>query len=108
MDKNNPDEMSNEDLENDIVEKRKENPTGNQESLNKSTAAEGELKTPLEDPASVTNIRSGYNPDEEQDVDDLVHRQAEEQQDSQDGSLPDPEEVGNWENNEDDVNKISS
>jgi hypothetical protein len=94
MDKNNPDEMSNEDLENDIVEKRKENPTGNQESLNKSTAAEGELKSPLEDADSVTNIRSVSK--------------AEEQQDSQDGSLPDPEEVGNWENNEDDTNKISS
>ena len=49
MDNNNPAEMSNEDLEKDMEQRKLETPTGNQEKLNKSTAAEGTLKTPEQD-----------------------------------------------------------
>lgn len=101
MDNNNPAEMSNEDLEKDMQHR-------NQENVNKSTAAEGTLKEIDEDEATRTSMHTAYKGDEEQDLDDLVHEQAAEVEDSQDGSLPDPEEVGNWESNEDDINKISS
>ncbi len=52
MNNDNPAEMSNEDLEKDTQQRNLETPTGNQENLNKSTAAEGTLKTPEEDESS--------------------------------------------------------
>lgn len=107
MDNNNPAEMSNEDLENDMKQKNLETPKGNQEKLNKSTAAEGSLKTLEEDESSKVNIHTAYKATEEQDLDDLVHTQASEEELSHNGSMPDPEEVGNWENKDDDINKIS-
>ncbi|MCW3109648.1 MAG: hypothetical protein JWQ09_4154 [Segetibacter sp.] len=100
MDNNNPSEMTNEDLEKDMQQK-------NQENLNKSTAAEGTIKEIDEDEATRISMHTAYKGDEEQDMDDLVHEQAAEEEDSQDGSIPDPEEVANWENNEDDLNKFS-
>lgn len=105
MDNNNPAEMSNEDLEKDMQQRSAENnTTGNQENVNKSTAAEGTLKTPEQHEATALTTNS-YNPMEEQDLDDLVHKQA--QEDPQDGSLPDPDVIPEWED-EDDENKISS
>jgi len=100
MDNNNPAEMSNEDLEKDMQEKR--------QNESKSTAAEGTLKTPVQDESSKIQRDTVYKVDEEQDLDDLVHTKAAAAEDSQDGSIPDPEEVGNWENNEMDADKISS
>ena len=93
MDNNNPAEMSNEDLEKDMEQKNKEaKEAGNQEFVNKSSAAEGSgLLTPENDPASIDRIKAITNPEEE---------------DSQDGSLPDPEEIKNWETKED-PNKVS-
>ncbi len=91
---NNPAEMSNEDLENDM---KGNNPVQNQENVNKSTAAEGELKTPAEEPSSAVAHETTFNSNKEQDIDDLVHRQAEEKHN---GTMPDPEEVSNWEDRE--------
>lgn len=104
---NNPAEMSNQDLEKNAQQRKLETPTGNQENLNKSTAAEGTLKPVDADEAAHAAIHTTFKADEEQDMDDLVHTKAAEEEDSQDGSIPDPEEVGNWENNEEDMNKIS-
>ena len=108
MANDNPAEMSNQDLENDMEQKNSELTKGNQETVNKSTAAEGDLITPDQDEASRINMTTAYKADEEQDLDDLIHTQAAEEVDSQDGSIPDPEEIGNWESNDDDINKISS
>ena len=91
MDNNNPAEMSNTDLEKDMQQKNEEgNDFKNEENVNKSTAAEGTLKTPDEDESSKINMSTAYKQDEEQDLDDLVHAKAKE---SHNGSLPDPEEV---------------
>ena len=108
MENDNPANMSNEDLENDMDQRNSQMSKGNQEKVNKSTAAEGELKTPDLDESSRINMHTVYKVDEEQDLDDLVHTQATEEIDAQDGSMPDPEEIGNWESNDDDINKISS
>ena len=107
MDNNNPAEMSNQDLENEMQQYNAET-EGNQEDVNKSTAAEGTLKTPEADELSKINVSTVYKDDQEQDLDDLVHTQAAEKEITHNGSMPDPEEVGNWENNDDDLNKISS
>lgn len=107
MDNNNPAEMSNEDLEKDTQQRNLETPKGNQEKLNKSTAAEGMLKTPEEDESSKINRDTVYKADSEQDMDDLMHTRANEKEINHNGSMPDPEEVGNWENNEDNNNKFS-
>jgi hypothetical protein len=107
MDNNNPAEMSNQDLENDMQQKTAET-KGNQEHVNKSSAAEGTLKEIDEDEATRASVRSVYKGDEEQDLDDLVHTQATEALDSQDGSLPDPEALDHWEMDDDDPVKISS
>ena len=101
MNNNNPAEMTNEDLEKDMENYKS---TGNQENVSKSTAAEGTLKTPDEDQSSAVNLHTAYNAGTEQDLDDLVHRKAEE--DSHNGNLPDPEDIPAWED-EDDDNKIS-
>ena len=99
---NNPDEMSNMDLENDMQQgKTGKKLTGNQEDVSLSTAAEGTLKTP---PAG--SQRAPRTAGEERDVDDLVHQRGEE--DSQDGSLPNPDDTPEWEDDEIDDNKISS
>ncbi|WP_018614858.1 hypothetical protein [Segetibacter koreensis] len=91
MDNNNPAEMSNNDLEKDMQQKNLEqNKPVNEENVNKSTAAEGTLKTPEEDESSKINMSTAYKQDEEQDLDDLVHVRAKE---SHNGSLPDPEEA---------------
>lgn len=91
MDSNNPAEMSNTDLEKDMQQKNeRENNSANEENVNKSTAAEGTLKTPDEDESSKVNMSTAYKKDEEQDLDDLVHQRAKE---SHNGSLPDPEEA---------------
>lgn len=60
MNNNNPAEMSNEDLEKDAQQTNPETQKGNQEKLNKSTAAEGTLKTPEED-----HSQDGSMPDPE-------------------------------------------
>jgi hypothetical protein len=90
MNNNNPAEMSNEDLEKDMEQKNLETPKGNQEKLNKSTAAEGTLKTPEQDESSKENGQAA-----EKEASDL-------------GTMPDPEALDNWESNDDDPNKISS
>jgi hypothetical protein len=99
--------MSNEDLEKDMEQRKQETPTGNQEKLNKSTAAEGTLKTPEQDESSKVNIQTVHKAEEEQDLDDLIHRQATEKEVSA-GTMPDPEALDTWETNDDDINKISS
>ena len=90
MDNNNPAEMSNSDLEKDMQQKNEDAHFENKEDANKSTAAEGTLKTPEEDESSKINMSTVYKENEEQDLDDLVHTRAKE---SHDGSLPDPEEA---------------
>lgn len=106
MDNNNPAEMSNQDLENDMQQSSAE-AKGNQEHVNKTSAAEGTLKTPEQDESSKINLSTVYKSDEEQDLDDLVHTQAAEEA-IHEGSMPDPEALDNWETNDDDINKISS
>jgi hypothetical protein len=92
MDNNNPAEMSNEDLEKDMEQRNKETSKGSQEHVQKSTASEGELLTPADDLAAAPKVdASGFIVDE----------------DSQDGSLPDPEALDSWETNDDDPDKIS-
>lgn len=91
MDNNNPAEMSNNDLEKDMQQKNEEEKNADsEENVNKSTAAEGTLKTSDEDESSKINMSTAYKEDQEQDLDDLVHVRAKE---SHDGSLPDPEEA---------------
>ncbi len=107
MDNNNPAEMSNQDLENDMEQKNLETPKSNQEKLNKSTASEGTLKTPEQDESSKINMQTVKKADEEQDLDDLVHTQAAEKEAGA-GTMPDPEALDTWESNNDDLNKISS
>lgn len=101
MNNNNPAEMTNEDLEKDMENNKS---SGNQENVSKSTAAEGILKTPDEDQSSAVNQHTAYKADNEQDLDDLVHRRS--QEDSHNGNLPDPEDIPTWED-EDDDNKMS-
>lgn len=91
MDNNNPAEMSNSDLEKDMIQKKEDSSSFvDEEDVNKSTAAEGTLKTPDEDESSKINMITAFKENQEQDLDDLVHTRAKE---SHDGSLPDPEEV---------------
>lgn len=99
---NNPAEMTNEDLEKDM--QNSNNRTGNREDVSKSTAAEGTLKTPREDTSSAVSQHTAYNAGNEQDLDDLVHRRAEEE--SHNGTLPNPEDIPAWEG-EDDDDKMS-
>jgi len=106
MNNDNPDEMSNLDLENDMQQRNNEKKlAGNQEDVSLSTAAEGTLKTPSEDTSSAAGHHTSHNAGEEKDLDDLVHRRAEE--DSQDGSLPNPEDVPAWEGDETDDDKMT-
>ncbi|MCW3115084.1 MAG: hypothetical protein JWR18_3480 [Segetibacter sp.] len=107
MDNNNPAEMSNQDLENDMQQNSAETTKGNQEHVQKSSAAEGTLKTPEQDESSKINLNTVYKGDEEQDLDDLVHTQAAEEV-AHEGNMPDPEALDSWETNDDDINKISS
>lgn len=92
--------MSNEDLEKDM-EQRNAKTSGNQEHVNKSSASEGSLLHPSEDPASVKNL---VPEDKEAKLDPTGNIITEE--DSQDGSMPDPEEAKLWEN-KDDSDKMS-
>lgn len=106
MDNNNPAEMSNEDLEKDMQKSNEGgNRAANQENINKSTAAEGTLKTPSQDSSSAVSHHTSYNEGQEQDLDDLVHRQAEEE--IHNGNLPSPEDIPAWEGDETDNDKIS-
>jgi hypothetical protein len=74
----NPNDMSNEDLEKDMQQKHTENDLkGNQENIKKTTAAEGTLITPEQDP----NNKAAINSDDQT------------RQSGEDGSLPDPEET---------------
>jgi len=107
MPNDNPAEMTNQDLENDMQRNAGDGGNQNQEAVSKSSAAEGSLKTPEQDESSKINMNDTILHNEEQDSDDLVHGQAAED-DSQDGSMPDPEALDNWESNDDDPNKISS
>ena len=100
MSNENPAEMSNADLEKDMEQRNLETPKGNQEKLNKSTAAEGTLLTPDQDPFSKSNLRKTSNQSDDP--------QLTSDEDSQDGSGPDPEAMSNWENNDDDLSHISS
>ena len=95
MENRNPAEMSNEDLEKDMEQYNREaKMAGNQEHVNKSSATEGALLTPETDPFSVDKIGASNITDVERD------------EDSQDGSMPDPEALDQWET-EEDPNKIS-
>jgi hypothetical protein len=77
MEKNNPNNMSNEDLEKDMQQLSSENnATGNQEHVNKSTAAEGDLIDPDQD-AHHKELGEDLGPKEG----------------GEDGSLPDSEEL---------------
>lgn len=85
MESNNPNNMSNQDLENDMQQLSSENNLqGNQEKVNKSTATEGTLKEPEQDPHQkgavdfFGNIKSDSNDDQEG---------------GKDGSMPDSEEL---------------
>lgn len=106
MANDNPAEMTNQDLENDM-QQHPVKTSGDQEQVKTTSAAEGTLKTPQQDAHSIMNLGRASGGNEEDDPDDLVHSRAAEA-DSQDGSLPDPEDAGDWESNDDDVNKISS
>jgi hypothetical protein len=90
MDNDNPAEMSNEDLEKDMQQKNQEN-KDNQEHVSKSSASEGQLLDPSKDPASVHNLSSGAATE----LDSAGNIKYE---GNQDGSMPDPEETGLWEN----------
>lgn len=105
MDSNNPAEMSNANLEKDMQQKNEEiKHSANQENVSKSTAAEGTLISPSEDPSSAIARSTTYDAGKEQDLDDLVHRQPDEKHN---GTMPDPEEVSNWEDREIDNDKMS-
>jgi hypothetical protein len=103
MENENPNKKSNEDLEKDVQQLSKENNLqGNQENVNKSTAAEGELISPEQD---IHHKAVGdFAGDKERDLDDLVHSK-----DSQDGSIPDSEELSLEEEEDgyDDPDKIT-
>lgn len=103
MENNNPNNMSNEDLEKDTQKLSSENNLqGNQENLNKSTAAEGTLIEPEQD---IHRKGAGdYLGNKERDLDDLAHQQG-----GEDGSLPDSEELSLEEEEDgyDDPDKIS-
>lgn len=91
MNNSNPAEMSNQDLEDDM-QQRNETDNNNQENVQTSTATEGELINPSDDPAEAQQVdASGFIVDEA----------------SQDGSAPDPEALESWESNDEDMNKIS-
>jgi len=103
MNNDNPAEMSNSDLEKDMDKSAAGNTnTINQEDINKSTAAEGTLK----DPSSFVSHHTSHHSGEERDLDDVVHQRSQEE-DSQDGSLPNPEDVPAWEGDEIDDDKMS-
>jgi hypothetical protein len=104
MENENPNTKSNEDLEKDMHQLSKENDLkGNQENVNRSTAAEGDLISPDQD--THHKAVGDYAGDKERDLDDVVH-----QGDSQDGSVPDSEELSLEEEEDgyDDPDKISS
>ena len=64
MSNDNPNSMSNDDLEKDVSQHRAENEDlGNQQNVNKSTAAEGELLDPEQEPHQV---KDGNLPDSEE------------------------------------------
>ena len=85
--------MSNEDLEKDMEQKKQET-SGNQEFVNKSSASEGKLLDTSNDPASVENI-SGTGEEVKLDASGGIVSE-----DSQDGSGPDPESMSQWESND--------
>ena len=103
MDNNNPAEMSNQDLENDMEQKNHN--SRNQENVKKTTASEGKLLDPSNDPASVQNLSSGKQT--ELDSSGNIKSDNVKSEGNQDGSMPDPEEVDLWENN-DTGDKMSS
>ncbi len=97
--------MSNEDLEKEMNDIKKESDAqGNQEFVSKSTAAEGTLPAMDDEPSSAIAHETTFSNEKEQDLDDLVHRQAEEKHN---GTMPDPEEVSTWENR-DTLDKMGS
>ena len=105
MNNDNPSEMSNSDLEKDMQQNNDENSTFvNQENVSKSTAAEGTLISSSEEPSSAIARDTTYSSDKEQDLDDLIHRQSEEKHN---GTMPNPEEVSNWEDRQIDTDKIT-
>jgi hypothetical protein len=90
MNNDNPAEMSNEDLEKDMQQRNDEDGKSNQEFVQKSTASEGDLKTPGTDQAAVQKVdASGFI------IDEIKH----------DGSMPDPEALDHWESSNDEPNK---
>jgi len=104
MNDNNPAEMSNQDLEKDMDNSNMG--ARNQEKVSKSTAAEGVLKTTSTgNSSSAVGHHTAGSTGNEQDLDDLIHRQAEEE--THNGNLPNPEDIPAWED-DDDLNKISS
>ena len=85
MENDNPAEMSNQDLEKAMEQ------SGSEELVNKSSASEGKLLTPENDPASVQNLGVEGTAGKLDSAGNIIT------EDSQDGSLPDPEEVKLWE-----------
>jgi len=88
-----PDGNSNKDKE------REESDYKNQEGENHSTAAEGTLKPPKPG----MDLGTSYKENEEQDLDDLVHKRATVKKDS----IPPGEDTVPWEGKEIDDDKIS-
>ena len=76
---------------------REESDYKNQEGENHSTAAEGTLKEPQKP------LGTSYNESEEQDIDDLMHKQANVKKDT----IPPGENTTKWEGEADDADKIS-
>ncbi len=105
MENNNPAEMSNEDLEKDQQQFDQNQQSGNQEHVKKSSATEGSLLTPENDPSSIDKIHAVTQPNTEIATEEYA--QSAEDEDSQDGSMPDPEELDQWETNDDNPDKIS-
>ena len=100
MENNNPNNMSNQDVEKDMQLSSENNLQGNQENVNKSTASEGTLIEPDQDANQKGAVDFfGNIKDDSNDA----------QQGGEDGSLPDSEELSldEEEDGYDDPDKIS-
>jgi hypothetical protein len=97
MQNDNPNNMTNDDLEKDMQHRQYDQDLkGNQENVKKTTAAEGDLITPEQDPNSKPPATGNES---EANLDDVVHA---------DGALPDPDALSlNEEEGYDDPDKFS-
>lgn len=83
----NPNNMSNQDLEDDMKERNKHMPAGNENKDNSNTSEDAEVK-PMENKSMDMGV--DFEPEKEQDLDALVHEQAKV---NHPGTMPDPEEL---------------